>query len=888
MKDITRIPGTGPKSAQVVFIGEAPGRQELLAGAPFVGPAGHLLDNWLAAADIPRRKIRLENVCERFPPAGAIANLNAEERTYWIKDLWQRLDTLYPGDKRPNLLVAVGAFALEALTGETGITKWRGSLLTPNLSHLETLDTRVRHWSSIKVIPILHPAYILRGNAAFSEAVARDMQLIAEESLTPHRKIPARTHTIDCSEEHAENWLEGLLDNPDQPIALDIETIPAEQAMESIAFAKDPYQTLSLPWRTWVPAFTKRLCALPNPKIMHNGLYDSYWLRHLDMPPVNYCWDTRYMHHVLNPRSISAMAGEDGHDLAYLQSLYTREPYHKSMVRDLGKRSIGANLRTKLLYGAIDTAVTYELYNALLPRLMQADMLDFYQHTTIPLLPVLAHIMDTGLTVNRPLAAATKMNLALECEDLRTAIEAYGADVFGPKGISYKKMATWLYTTLNLPPFDKKRANGTTTAATDTVALLRHQHLNATKCAMGCTVARTRKELALTAAPDPTGHFPGCPGPIGPVLADLLTFKRKAKEQDFYNEDRFNFDGDSWHSYCSYSPVTEEGRLKSSRNPYMWGTNHQNQPSAAKHIYIPDRRYRCAPCGNPNAEVYHHEDSSTRLCKACDVYVTEDRQVFLEVDLSQAESRVVYMISADPQLIELAQIPPYEKDMHRHYAAIILGKPEEDITKGERQLGKIAVHASQRGMKGKTLSDNMVRRLELFVPPSICQGYINNYLNSHPGILTYFSDVQQRLIKTRTLVNTFGRRWHCPDDRLEDTLFRAAYSFLPQSSVADLLFTHGLIPLYAWRQTFPTPIFNINVTVHDSILVSCLPEDAYRIAAFLRDRLATPVVYSPGGPALKMPCEFAIGTNWKHKTEFKQLPSERDFTAAAFALVEDR
>lgn len=112
--------GEGPQDAPVVFVGEQPGDQEDLAGKPFVGPAGQLFDRALAEAGLDRSRAYVTNAVKHFkfeqrgkrrihqkPNAGEVRACR-----FWLQ---QEL-----GFVRPRLVVALGATALQALTGKAG------------------------------------------------------------------------------------------------------------------------------------------------------------------------------------------------------------------------------------------------------------------------------------------------------------------------------------------------------------------------------------------------------------------------------------------------------------------------------------------------------------------------------------------------------------------------------------------------------------------------------------------------------------------------------------------------------------------------------------------------------------------------------------------------
>ncbi|MEC7760831.1 MAG: UdgX family uracil-DNA binding protein [Pseudomonadota bacterium] len=143
------VPGEGPADAPLMFVGEQPGDHEDLEGRPFVGPAGQLFDRALARAGIARDKAYVTNAVKhfKFTPRGKRRLHQAPNRNeidhcrWWLELEHERL--------RPDLIVALGATALESLTGDrTGLLKRRGRME-------ETRD-------GAPLFVTIHPSFILR------------------------------------------------------------------------------------------------------------------------------------------------------------------------------------------------------------------------------------------------------------------------------------------------------------------------------------------------------------------------------------------------------------------------------------------------------------------------------------------------------------------------------------------------------------------------------------------------------------------------------------------------------------------------------------------------------------------------------------------------------
>jgi DNA polymerase len=143
------VPGEGPASAPLMLVGEQPGNDEDLAGKPFVGPAGRVLDHALADAGVDRNKVFVTNAVKhfKFEQRGKRRlhkkpNAYEIERCRWWNDLERAI-------VKPKLVVALGATAARSLLDRNvSITSVRGKIL-------ETAD-------GIRLAVTIHPSYLLR------------------------------------------------------------------------------------------------------------------------------------------------------------------------------------------------------------------------------------------------------------------------------------------------------------------------------------------------------------------------------------------------------------------------------------------------------------------------------------------------------------------------------------------------------------------------------------------------------------------------------------------------------------------------------------------------------------------------------------------------------
>lgn len=166
-KDATQtVFGEGPPTARVMLVGEQPGDKEDLAGKPFVGPAGQMLDRALHQAGIAREKVYVTNAVKhfKFVPRGKI-RLHQKPNTMEIR----ACRSWYESELRsiqPDLVVAMGATAAQSVFGKImPVNKNRGRLVD-----LE---------DGTKALVTVHPSYLLRLPDA--DAKAREYQRFVDD-----------------------------------------------------------------------------------------------------------------------------------------------------------------------------------------------------------------------------------------------------------------------------------------------------------------------------------------------------------------------------------------------------------------------------------------------------------------------------------------------------------------------------------------------------------------------------------------------------------------------------------------------------------------------------------------------------------------------------------
>lgn len=139
--------GQGSHFAKIVFIGEAPGRNEAETGRPFCGAAGKILDRLLSSVNINRKDVYITNIVKDRPPGNRDPTLN--EIKLYAPFLVRQLEII-----KPEIIATLGRFSMDFVMKLFGlgdklqsISQIRGQTFAAKAS-----------WGNIKIIPFYHPA----------------------------------------------------------------------------------------------------------------------------------------------------------------------------------------------------------------------------------------------------------------------------------------------------------------------------------------------------------------------------------------------------------------------------------------------------------------------------------------------------------------------------------------------------------------------------------------------------------------------------------------------------------------------------------------------------------------------------------------------------------
>ena len=148
--------GVGSPTADLMFVGEAPGRDEDIQGIPFVGRAGQKLTQIIEAIGLKRDDVYIANVIKCRPPENR--NPEPDEVAQCEPFLFRQVDTI-----KPKVIVALGTFATRSLL--------------KTMDPISRLRGRVYDYRGAKLVPTFHPAFLLR-NPSCRREVWEDMKKV--------------------------------------------------------------------------------------------------------------------------------------------------------------------------------------------------------------------------------------------------------------------------------------------------------------------------------------------------------------------------------------------------------------------------------------------------------------------------------------------------------------------------------------------------------------------------------------------------------------------------------------------------------------------------------------------------------------------------------------
>lgn len=170
------VPGVGPAGAQIMFIGEAPGFYEDQQGEPFVGPAGHFLNELLSQIGLERKDVYITNVVKCRPPQ------NRDPQPDEIEACRDWLDKQIQSIK-PKVIVTISRYAMARWFPERKISEIHG---------------HARRFGDLVVVPMYHPAAALH-QPSLRRVVEEDFHRLPDYIKNPGKVAAGSTSSTTKS-----------------------------------------------------------------------------------------------------------------------------------------------------------------------------------------------------------------------------------------------------------------------------------------------------------------------------------------------------------------------------------------------------------------------------------------------------------------------------------------------------------------------------------------------------------------------------------------------------------------------------------------------------------------------------------------------------------------
>lgn len=716
-------------NAPFMLVGENSYSSDIAAGRPFAGTTGLELAKMLQEVGITFGGCSQSVVCKYTPPKGDI------KEWFFDKECTKPNNFIQEGlaelkeeisRARPKVIFALGGAALWALTGKTGIMKWRGSYLTLREDWLPEGAT-----NPIWVLPSFSPAIIQRmwdWRWICIQDLRRGSDILKSEPKRPEFKFTIRP-TLDQTIDRLD-WLLDRLSSGPMRLAADIETRGSRTACIGLGWSKT--QAICIPlmakdtpdhsyWREdeelIIMARIQQILTHENCELIgQNWGYDAqYFVAHNGFLPIPR-WDTMLMHHAFLPGVKKS--------LDFICSMFNEwYVYWKDDGKHWDPKMPEEQYWT---YNCEDCVRTFEACENLIPVMEKTGAMAAYDYM-LELWPHVVKMMIRGVRRDTQETAKMGMELFQLAEKINQEVEfilGHPINLGSPKQLS----------TLFYEDF-------------------------------GLEVVRNRKTGRPTTDDDAMQIFPRRE-PLLSGLCERISMYRSAKVlMSTFVQMPLDEDG---RMRCYYNVAgAETFRFTSSENAFGNGGNLQNVPNGDE---------------EGSKEMQKKLDwiakGHTQLIvpNVRKLFIPDPGKEFFDIDLNRADLMVVIWEADDE---ELRQAVAEGHDIHTLNAMALFGVRKEGVTYHMRQLAKVFAHGTNYGGSARTMAINCG------VLVAEADRMQKRWFEAHPGILKWHERTADLLARQRIARNAFGYSIRF-FDRVE-SVFPQALAWVPQSTVAIVI-----------------------------------------------------------------------------------------------------
>lgn len=830
------IPGSGNPSAKLLILGEAPSFEEEQQLKPFVGSSGRELDKILREVGIDRSQCWLTNVCKYMVPANPkfgkkipfdirakSVGINIDEELSNLRTELYQLPNL-------NCILALGGTAFWALTGIKPRSRKKKNDDDKSQQYGGISDYRgsIMYGMGKKFVATYHPAHLLHMGEEVSgyyqrEIMKLDFKRAKAQSEFPEIRKPYRSLEIAKSSSQLNDFINR--NSTKQHPAIDIEAgfncIPI-----CIGIAFTPSEAITVPlWHH------NRVVEIPESDHAQMVISLARFLAKHDIIGQNFKYDEDKINRLgyiirslYSDTMLKAFAvhPELPKNLAFNTSIYTEEPFYKNEGMYEGSTE-------DLFIGcARDSAVTKEIDLALDAPLDKLNMRKYYENYIRHLHKLYLAVETTGFLVDENKRAELLQKYINWGENL-----AYERFHFAKKEIntnSHIQVKDFLFNIMKCPVRES--------TGEDQLTSLYNQVKNDNQRA---------------------------------AIDNVLTDRRVRKTMNTYLLAMPDFDGRMKTTYylCLETGRTSTGQLDPPIRPDF---EYKDDKNKLKHKSI----------GTAFQTLTKHGDIGQDVRS---IYCADPGYVIVNIDSSQAEARVIFLLAEDYDALTLIDTCDY----HALTASWFVGGSETLWSKKanggretpQRFLGKTLRHAGHLGASGRRAMlevNTAIRKNKIPLEP-INERYAGDALkvfhNKQPAIRKVFQAGVIKCIENnhRQLrasvpfgvdaeygpVRTFFERYG-------DELFRQAFSYIPQRAVTD----NTKNAMMRSRKIIPD--LRIVVEAHDSFTCLIRHDEVKDIVPILRLEMERPISFkncSLSRRDLVIPSEVEIGDNYMELSKWR-------------------
>jgi uracil-DNA glycosylase family 4 len=799
---------TGPSTAKIAIVGEAPGELEAAKGTPFIGRAGMKLDELLASTENPidREECYITNVIKERPYRNDITPfldfrtvVTNESEAYKAYRALLALEL----NELPNdcIIIPMGKTALYALTGERSIFNWRGSIM----ESMKLLGHPAR-----KIIPTIHPAAALR-DPVLAYYIAHDLERVRDEQTVDGFQPPVRELATRPSFAQAKDYLNMWLTTPNvllgaTTIAFDIEV--QNQEVCCISFSHDPNYAMTIAFSDRTDIYTaaeelelweliKTMLEEPSlPKVAHNAYFDSTFLFEKYGIRCQNLHCSMVAHNLLNP--------DFKHSLAFLTSWYTREPYYKDQGKDIID-GLAWDATRFWEYCAKDSACCLEAWLIIKEHLKQIGNWETYLNQ-VAVIPQLTYMQVRGVRMDLTGITQAANDANTEIDKLQGKLRALLGEDLPDTFANSVKQLTAHFKKKGVKPYTNRKTGKPTFDDTAMTRLARNGHPEAILIQKMRKVKKMRGSY-IKAEMDPDRRCRGSWNAAGTRSGRFSCQKL-------------------WR-----------GGAKGKRREV--GLPMQTLPKSFKRHFLADHGY-----------ILFDVDLSQAENRIVAWLAPEERmkRAFLSgQDVHALTASLLFGI-------------PLEEVSDKEGSSPLAGGDHS-----QRHWGKMCNHALNYGLGYKKFS------LRMEIPERDGKKLVEAYHAAYPAVREKFHKQVEQELKAnhRMITNPYGRRRRF-QNRIAGDSMEDAYAQIPQSTVADKIIRDGHLfmgsdPVFASVEL----LLNVHDSLVFQVPLSAGWQHISVILRSLVDSLEKPIHI--GGEDLVIPAGVGMGLNMRDLTKVVSL-----------------